>query len=317
MRTSRSLIVALAVTCVFLLPGIVYAHPTGGLVAYYPFNGNADDESGNGHDGTVSGATLTEDRFGTANSAYRLYGTGEYIEVAHTPDLNFGTGDFSVSFWVNTADSNQLQSAFSKGHMPDQGKYWMRINDYKSGGELSFRTADGAGQATHLITNEASITDGAWHHIVSIRRGSDLELYLDGDPLDSISGDVRNVDSSSPFYIGAFRDASDNIEKVLVGVIDDIFIYNRALTETEIEELYSAQPPPDFDLKKFKIRYNKETGKTVIKMRAVGILSEFPFIGETVDAKVTVELGDQVIMSEEVEMDVKNQPNVILIKKQK
>src|ERR1017187_5394463 len=58
---------------------------TNGLVAYYPFNGNANDASGNGNNGTVYGATLTTDRFGISNSAYCFNGTSHYIEVPSTP----------------------------------------------------------------------------------------------------------------------------------------------------------------------------------------------------------------------------------------
>jgi hypothetical protein len=55
-----------------------------GLVAYYPFNGNANDKSGNGNHGTVHGATLTEDRFGNADSAYNFDGVYDYIEIKNT-----------------------------------------------------------------------------------------------------------------------------------------------------------------------------------------------------------------------------------------
>jgi len=74
--------------------------PTDSLVAYYPFNGNANDESGNGNNGIVNGATLTADRFGNANSAYSFDGVSNYIEVADNSTLNFGTNDFSISMWL-------------------------------------------------------------------------------------------------------------------------------------------------------------------------------------------------------------------------
>ena len=62
--------------------------PTTGLVGYWPFNGNANDESGNGNNGTVNGATLTTDRFGSANSAYSFNGNGNHIEIPNSPSLN-------------------------------------------------------------------------------------------------------------------------------------------------------------------------------------------------------------------------------------
>jgi hypothetical protein len=73
--------------------GVLVAPPTlaglnDGLVAYYPFNGNANDESGNGNHGTVHGATLTADRFGNANSAYKFNGTDDRIVVVSNALLN-------------------------------------------------------------------------------------------------------------------------------------------------------------------------------------------------------------------------------------
>ncbi len=71
---------------VFLFCGITHAGLSDGLVAYYPFNGNANDESGNGNNGIVHGATLTADRSGNANSAYSFNGIDNYI------DTNIPTG---------------------------------------------------------------------------------------------------------------------------------------------------------------------------------------------------------------------------------
>ena len=73
-----------------------------GLIAYYPFNGNANDESGNGHHGDVNGSTLTPDRYGTANKAYSFDGTDDYIDLGNKPAFNFGTSDFTISLWFKT-----------------------------------------------------------------------------------------------------------------------------------------------------------------------------------------------------------------------
>ena len=74
-----------------------------GLVAYYPFNGNAKDESGNGHDGDVKGATLANDRNGNSNSAYYFDGADDYINLGNDDDFNFGESDFSISLWFQTS----------------------------------------------------------------------------------------------------------------------------------------------------------------------------------------------------------------------
>jgi hypothetical protein len=88
--------------------------PTQGLIAYYPFNGNANDESGNGNDGTVFGADLTTDRFNLSNKAYTFNGTSEYISTNFTPSVIF-----SISFWynknLNQKDNAGLFSTYSGG----------------------------------------------------------------------------------------------------------------------------------------------------------------------------------------------------------
>ena len=76
--------------------------PTNGLVGYWPFKGNANDESGNGHDGTVNGPTLTTDRFGNANSAYYFNGIHKIVTTFQGVG---GNHDRSISFWVKTGTS--------------------------------------------------------------------------------------------------------------------------------------------------------------------------------------------------------------------
>ena len=81
--------------------------PTNGLVGWWPFNGNANDESGNGNHGTVNGATLAVDRNGNANSAYSFDGNSG-ITIPHSTSLNIGSS-CTFSFWLKN-----LQKKWSK-----------------------------------------------------------------------------------------------------------------------------------------------------------------------------------------------------------
>ena len=87
---------------------------TNGLVAYYPFNGNADDTSGNGNNGTVIAAVLTTDRLGNANSAYAFNGSTSLITVPDAPSLRV-TNDITVSCWVNFSQTNKGVKLVGKG----------------------------------------------------------------------------------------------------------------------------------------------------------------------------------------------------------
>jgi hypothetical protein len=79
--------------------------PSNGLVGWWPFNGNANDESGNGNNGTTTNATITSDRNGSLNSAYTFNGTSNFIEIPDSPTLRLNNTDFTISFWVNTSDA--------------------------------------------------------------------------------------------------------------------------------------------------------------------------------------------------------------------
>ena len=74
--------------------------PSNGLVGWWPFNGNANDESGNGNNGTVNGATLTTDRFGISNKAYNFDGIDDFIDLQNLTSNQ----DFSYSLWFNAAE---------------------------------------------------------------------------------------------------------------------------------------------------------------------------------------------------------------------
>ena len=86
-----------------------------GLAAWYPFCGNPNDESGNGNDGIVHGASLTSDRFGNTNSAYQFNGISDSIRVADAPELNIRTGQsFSIALWLKQDTLNSAKYFFSK-----------------------------------------------------------------------------------------------------------------------------------------------------------------------------------------------------------
>ncbi|MBK7429462.1 MAG: hypothetical protein IPI62_00575 [Bacteroidetes bacterium] len=75
--------------------------PSNGLVGWWPFNGNANDESGNGNSGTVNGATLVNDRYGNPSKAYNFNGINNFIEIPHSSSLVFPASTQSISFWLN------------------------------------------------------------------------------------------------------------------------------------------------------------------------------------------------------------------------
>ena len=194
-----------------------------GLVAYYPFNGNANDESQNSYDGTVFGAVLTSDRFGTPDHAYTFDGINDYIEIPDCilqPDLI----EFSYSLWVKANDLNPMLLALFHGSPCGESHIATGAFDVK----LSSQSWYGAG---YSLTNE-------WTHITGVyRKGNSITAYINGQyisstPLPNENLYATNYTSSS---IGSYWRSYGYFWN---GKIDDVRIYNRALSDPEIQTLY-------------------------------------------------------------------------------
>jgi hypothetical protein len=128
----------LAIAALALLYGAAQANAdiSAGLTASFPFNGNANDESGNGNNGVVYGAALTADRFGNANSAYAFDGINDYMRIADSQSLNI-TGDLTISAWIRTGTTGRIVFSNMLETSPHDG-YSLRIYE----GCLCFMSGD-------------------------------------------------------------------------------------------------------------------------------------------------------------------------------
>jgi hypothetical protein len=202
-----------------------------GLLAAYSFAGNAHDVSRNSHNGFVSGARLTTDRFGTADRAYSFDG-GAHIEVPHAPQLNF-TGGFSIGAWVRLRGSQQNYTGLiAKG--PEGTEYPGYMLLIMQGNVVGTAT----GQPTYIVLNgQSNLNDGNWHYVVLTTNAVTkvVSLYVDGvlERAEAKSNLVLNFTSERPLFIGVERNRINYFR----GEIDDIRIFNRALSENEVEKL--------------------------------------------------------------------------------
>ncbi|MDZ7310186.1 MAG: LamG domain-containing protein, partial [candidate division KSB1 bacterium] len=209
--------------------------PMNGLVAYYPFNGNANDESGNGNHGTVHGATLIEDRFNNHNSAYFFDGNGSYIDCGNGPSLQI-SGDITVCVWTKLQATTHGQVIVNK-YLLSHGKGWL-IETYPTGQAL-FNVRPGP-EALYTSGGSGNVFDNNWHFLVGQRSGTKIKIFFDG-----ILNSEYNTNSSSSMansvnmMIGVQSDRPFDPAAFAKGIIDDIRIYNRVLTESEIRALYN------------------------------------------------------------------------------
>jgi hypothetical protein len=207
-----------------------------GLVAYYPFNGNANDESGNGNHGTVNGATLTQDRFGNVGKAYSFDGVDDYINTTLNTVKN--SNSRTVYFWVKTPGiiSNLQEIIIDEGGK-ECGTGFAICNTpsnlIKVDNTCSFKK------------NEETIKLNQWISVVIVFDNSiasdfsAIRFIIDGIEYNnsSITGSNININSGIdyPLIFGKSRIPTDGYN--FFGSLDDIRIYNRALSQDEITYL--------------------------------------------------------------------------------
>jgi hypothetical protein len=213
--------------------------PTTGLVGWWPFNGNANDESGNGNNGTVNGATLTTDRNGVVNKAYSFTGIDDYINCGNNLNLEMSTG-ISVSLWLNTS---QIPIGEWECLLNKEGEYEIGINNQ---GKLIFAISNGTPGWNEQITS-ISPTIGYWTNFIITYDQNYINIYINGVSVFVISGSglvvdyIDHINQDDLFFGWRQHFLTDNLSRDFNGSLDDIGIWNRALTDCEIKDLYNSQ----------------------------------------------------------------------------
>ena len=222
------------------------AVPSNGLVGYWPFNGNANDMSGSGNNGTVNGATLTTDRNGNANSAYNFDGVTNNIGL---PIQQNGVTAYSVSAWFKTSIGGPI---FSGRGSSSQVGLSLIVHNIGTAGNLDYGKAhfraDGPFISVGKRTNNTYI-DNQWHHFVGVYNGavgkiisSQFSIYIDNLLVAQTNDDNGNtlapINNGTNLLIGAHQVFQNGGR--FNGKIDDLGIWNRALTQAEITALYNS-----------------------------------------------------------------------------
>ena len=212
--------------------------PTDGLVGYWPFNGNANDESGNGNNGTVNGATLAADRFGIADKAYSFNGVDNNIYIADSPELNFGVNPtFSISMWY-TVNSLQPMGLLTKAQTSFLDP---NVNGWNWKG-FNFYLESGVGYIQHSAPCNGNISysiEPLAQHLVMTIENSTVKIFMNSVEILQFScGNLttETVSNNMPLFFGIDRDQFSHLN----GTLDDIGIWNRALTADEVLALYNG-----------------------------------------------------------------------------
>ncbi|MDG2487270.1 MAG: lectin-like protein, partial [Roseibacillus sp.] len=199
-----------------------------GLVAYYPFNGNANDESGNHNNGTVNGATLTTDRNGDVDSAYDFENSNISIE---NPLLPQGDSPRTLSFWARTNDPSKIQVAVQ----------WGLLGENRGTGAFILNNEwQTSGVGNDLASGVPAVRN--WTHVTATYTGNTLSIYLNGQWMAQREVALSTTGNSLVIgaEIGSFAIPFD-------GKIDDLRVYDRGLSAGEVTELYDSEKPQIYE----------------------------------------------------------------------
>lgn len=221
------------------------------LVAYFPFNGNANDESGNGNHGTVMGATLTEDRSGNLNSAYYFDGIDDYIDIGNDSTLKMSDA-VTISVWVKL-DYFPLSGWHNiiSDHSPSYNNG--KIFRFQDNGIEILLDAEGSPEARYNLPDTIA---GIWQHLAATYDGNSVKMFVNGILVDSTERIGTIAINPNPLLIG-----KSGFGEYFPGVIDDIIIYNVGLSNSQVADLYqgnlvSVSNTTNESPKKFKLNQN-------------------------------------------------------------
>jgi sialidase-1 len=215
---------------------------TDGLISHWSFDtadvqGDIIKDAWGSNDGTiVGGPNVVEGKVG---EALELNGVDQYVDVGHPADgsLDFGQDiDFTIAAWIKVSETPADQyTIVSKGDRGSSARILFKIN-----GDLAYITLanePGGGQKPDFTSN-TPVVDGEWHYValVADRRNATM-IYVDGVlDAEGIGSDATDVNTESPLYIGKSHQDGNDPRRFLEGLIDEVSIYNRALSINEIQQ---------------------------------------------------------------------------------
>jgi hypothetical protein len=207
--------------------------PEGTLVGYWDFeriteDGIVPDASGNNNHGQAFGVSLAPGKVGNA-----LQFSGNYVDIADPEGLAFGEGDFTASLWVKPDRLDEFMTLLWYGDVGAQANAWyVRTQQYD---KMFFRTG-GDGAETLAGTSQAVLTAGKWTHVAVRRKANEMKIYIDGqEAMTKVTTLTFNINGKNLLRIG--KPMTGNTRSWM-GMIDEVRLYNYALSETELRRLY-------------------------------------------------------------------------------
>jgi hypothetical protein len=198
-----------------------------GLVDWWPAEGNANDSVGGNNGTLVNGVSFTN---GMVGQAFSLDGTSSYVSIPDSPSLDTLTTSITIEAWIKV---NQFPDGNWTAIVTKGDSSW-RLHRYWNGSTISFGTT---GPSNGDLAGNKNVNDGQWHHVAGVYDGTNKFLYVDGTLDVSAPATGSIAQNNYPVCIG---ENAEQTGRIWNGLIDEVSIYNRALTATEIQSIYSA-----------------------------------------------------------------------------
>jgi tetratricopeptide (TPR) repeat protein len=216
----------------------LWSFSTRRMVAWWKFDGTGDrtvvDSSGNGLDGKLSGdAEIVSDP--ERGSVLSLDGDGDYVDCGNNPAFDI-TNSITVTAWVNIDTVPQYWTA-----IVTKGNSAWRLSTYQNQRKFHFAVTDWV-SSENWVDGDTEVAAGEWHQVVGTYDGANIRLYVDGveDPKSPVAYGESISTNDKPVYIGGNAGYPGRFWN---GMIDDVRIYNYALSEAEVKELYAGRGP--------------------------------------------------------------------------
>ncbi len=217
-----------------------------GLIAHYPFNGNANDESGNANNPTTNSATLTTDRCGNANKAYSFDGD-DYIQIPYNRALLPNNDTKTYSCWLKFSNNHAGNTFYFQNGNADfsDGQFKFEINNQgRMNVQLHSYWGYGGGSNANYMYHDIPNFNPLTYHLLAISiDNSIVKYYLDGQLIVTKSWNLayKPFDQNYQIEIGRhFNSYGGGYINSFNGSIDDFSIYNRLLSDAEIQQLYNT-----------------------------------------------------------------------------
>ncbi len=207
-----------------------------GLVGYYPLDTNIGIQAYDSSINSNNSVLVNSPSWGTGKigNALTFDGVNDYAVMPSNSAISqFGTGEFSVSVWFKSSSATQQFLIDNKTAGTNLAGYNIYLS---ASGAANFKVADGTTQ--HQTTSPTGLSDGLWHHLVGTRTSSGLKIYIDGNQAGSLNnGGSHNVTNSTSMYFGSYNSTPG---LPLSGSMDEVRFYSRALSASEISNMYDA-----------------------------------------------------------------------------